>query len=87
MHTNRIKGPWKDADDHFKRTSIARINQFEGHLVDIMCRSAVKSGVYMSFFDIVKFVYPLDKPVTYKYETPLFDNWACLPDSQLSDWI
>lgn len=63
MHTNRIKGPWKDANDHFKRTSITRINQFEGHLVDIMCRSAVKSDVYMSFFDIVKFVYPLDKPV------------------------
>lgn len=58
-----------------------KINQFEGHLAEIIWRSAVKS-----FFDLVKCVYPLDKPATYMYKTLLFDPWACLPYSKLSDW-
>lgn len=86
VHTNRIEGAWKHAKDHFKRMSGTKINQFEGHLAEIMWRSAVKSNIYTSFFDLVKSVYPLDKPATYVYKTPLFDTWACLPDSQLSDW-
>lgn len=82
VHTNRIEGAWKHAKDHFKRTSGTKINQFEGHLAEIMWRS----NIYTSFFDLVKYVYPLQKPATYVYKTPLFDTWACLPDFQLSDW-
>lgn len=79
IHVNRIEGAWKHAKGHFKRMSETKINHFEGHLAEIMWRSAVKWDVYTSFFDLVKSVHPLDKPSTYKYMTPHFGLPSRLP--------
>lgn len=59
--------------------SETKINHFEGHLAEIMWRSAVKWDLYISFFDLVKSVHPLDKPTTYKYMTPHFGLPSRLP--------
>ena len=53
------------AEDHFRQIVGT---QFEGHLAEIMWRNGPQ-GAY-KFFDLVKEVYPLQRPAVYKYTTP-----------------
>ncbi|XP_045191303.2 uncharacterized protein LOC123548134 [Mercenaria mercenaria] len=84
VHTNRIEGAWKHAKDHFRRIVGTKSGQFEGHLAEIMWRSECKGDVYQKFFDLVKEVYPLNKPAEYLYTTPLFDSWEGPPEHEAS---
>lgn len=77
-HKYTFKKTYINAKTRQEVENVRKINQFDGHLAEIIWRSVVKS-----FFGLVKCVYPLDKPATYMYKTPLFDPWACLPYSQV----
>ncbi|XP_061187524.1 uncharacterized protein LOC133195646 [Saccostrea echinata] len=86
--TNRIEGAWKHAKDHFRRLVGTKLSQFEGHLTEIMWRSAERGNIYEAFFNLLRSVYPLDSPPHYTYPTPLFNTWEGIPESQskIDDW-
>lgn len=90
VHTNRIEGAWKHAKDHFRKLSGTKITQFEGHLAEIMWRSAEKGNVYQAFFDFLCSFYTLTGPAEYSYPTPLFNTWDGVPlpatNSQFDEW-
>nr|XP_011443777.2 uncharacterized protein LOC105339761 [Crassostrea gigas] len=90
VHTNRIEGAWKHAKDHFRKLSGTKITQFEGHLAEIMWRSAEKGNVYQAFVDFFRSFYTLTGPAEYSYSTPLFNTWDGVPlpaaNSQFDEW-
>ncbi|XP_055999056.1 uncharacterized protein LOC130047694 [Ostrea edulis] len=88
VHTNRIEGAWKHGKDHFRRLVGTKLSQFEGHLAEIMWRSAERGNVYEAFFNLLRSVYALDGPARYTYPSPLFNTWEGVPESQskIDDW-
>jgi len=71
VHTNRIEGAWRHAKTHFRKISGTKLNQFEGHLAEVMWRNEVKANLYGPFFDLLRSVYHLNGPPTYTYRLPL----------------
>ena len=85
VHTNQIEGAWKHAKEHFKRMSGTNIKQFESHLAEIIWRNSVDGDHYAAYFDLLKSIYPLNKPAVYTYPTPLFDTWNMQADENLNN--
>ena len=75
VHTNRIEGAWKHAKDHFRKINGTKINNFEGHLVEIMFRNWSKEHVTTAILNLIKQCYNLETKYEGFQRKPLFETW------------
>ena len=75
VHTNTIEGSWKHAKAHFRRMNGTKIEQFEGHLCEIMWRWWEKGSKVTGILQLIQQFYPLDGPATMTASHPIFNTW------------
>ena len=80
VNTNKIEGAWAHAKLHFKQIFGTSLNNFQGHLCEILWRNHMSArggdDIYSAFFQLLKEIYPIDTPPEYLYKNEqLFDTW------------
>ena len=83
VHTNTIEGSWKHAKDHFQRINGTSVNNFEGHLCEVIWRNRVASkrqDVIVEFFNLMRECYSLTKERDLLIRHPLFNTWSAKQD-------
>ncbi|XP_072180092.1 uncharacterized protein [Diadema setosum] len=80
VHTNTIEGSWKIAKEHFRKINGTSINNFEGHLSEIIWKNRVivgKENILEAMFSLITTYYTLHrKPSLEVHHEPLFDSWS-----------
>jgi len=75
VHTNTIEGCWKHAKAHFKRINGTKIEQFEGHLCEIIWRWWHKGSKVTGILNLIQEFYPLDRNPIMTAGHPVFRTW------------
>jgi len=75
VHTNTIEGCWKHAKAHFRRMNGTKLQQFEGHLCEIMWRWWEKGSRIGSILKLIQLYYPLNTAPRMTATFPVFPSW------------
>ena len=87
VHTNTIEGSWKHAKAHFRRINGTKVEQFEGHLCEIMWRWWHKGSKVTGILNLIQEFYPLDRMPTMTATHPVFRTWFQQQQASADDSI